>query len=89
MNKLIWLGIISLLGFLILLSGCGGELTSPNADEPPRNLDLVKVNNYLVEISWSYDTTDTDTIYYHISKKIGDSAWVDEYDVTENKYFEQ
>lgn len=87
MNKLIWLGIFSLLGILILLSGCGGEITSPNADEPPRNLDLVKVNDYLVEISWTYDTTDSDTIYYHISKKIGNSEWTDEYDVTENKYF--
>jgi hypothetical protein len=84
-NIIVKLSLLTLL--LFLLFSCGGSLVSPDINIPPDNLTLDKIAEGQIELSWTYNAG-SDTVMYHIAKKVGTSGWINPYGMTENKFFQ-
>jgi len=60
---------------LLLILSCNSELVSPDTNYPPYNLELTKIAEGQVKISWEYTAASADTVIYYISKKFGNYNW--------------
>ena len=69
----------SILILIMTLLSCTGELTSPEATNTPYNLTISKVGDGHVRLSWNFKNTTSDSILFHIAKKIGEEAWSEDY----------
>jgi hypothetical protein len=62
----------------LLLTGCGGA-TSPDDEDFPVGLNIEKLTNFSVKLTWLHETTGTDTILYQVARKTGTAAWEENY----------
>lgn len=68
---------------ILLISGCSDESnTTPNYDAPS-NIQVTKVSNGKVQITWDYTTQNANLVYI-IARKSGSEAWNETYYETTN-----
>ncbi|TSA25587.1 hypothetical protein D4R71_05065 [bacterium] len=70
------LGII----FFYLIS-CGVKLTSPGSHDAPTDLEIKKIEEGRVELSWKYSVSIEDTLQFVIAKRIGKGTWIETYSI--------
>ncbi len=71
----------------ILITSCDTKLVS-NIDEiSPDSVVLEKIAEGQIQLSWEYNISDNDSIMYYISRKSGESGWVNYLDYTENLFY--
>lgn len=75
----ILLGIIIFSCLFILLLGCGAEITSPDDYNVPTNLEIEKVAEGRIKLTWNYLSNIDDTLYFVIARKIGEQNWNENY----------
>ena len=61
---------------LFILFSCDAKLTSPDDKDIPTNLQIEKVAEGRIKLSWDYTTTSTDTIEFDIYIKEGDDVFM-------------
>jgi hypothetical protein len=69
-HAIVWASILLLTSIIIF--GCDAKLTSPSEDDVVTNIDVEKVEDGKIKISWNYTVTTDDTLEYWIARKIGD-----------------
>ncbi len=75
MSKKNYIGFIILISSLLLLLISCGKLTKVNPNEPPYNLQLTKIHQNRIELSWEYNYSKEDTILYYVYRQKGDDYW--------------
>ncbi|MCF7911248.1 MAG: hypothetical protein K9M99_01870 [Candidatus Cloacimonetes bacterium] len=71
----------------MLLTGCGSS-TAPEDGDIPVGLDIEKLTNFSIKLSWIHESTGTDTIFYQVARKSGTANWVENYVILESDVHE-
>ncbi len=70
----------------VLLFSCD-DVTSP-VDDVPINLEINQFEDNKIELSWSYNnSSSSDIIEFHISKKVGEEVWNDNFRIVDEDNF--
>ena len=76
--------ILLIIVFALFLLRCGFDITEPTQGDRPSNVNVEKIDDGKVNISWFYDlsnqTIEEDSLYYKIGRKVGVSGWNEGYD---------
>jgi hypothetical protein len=82
-----------ILGYFLLMTGallilsCGAKLVSSDLDPSPDSVQLTKIAEGQIELTWEYNDAGGDTVTYYISRKTGGYDWLNYLDFTDNKYY--
>jgi hypothetical protein len=63
--------------FSLILLSCN-TITSPIDEDTPTALKIQKLSNFSIRLSWEYEITSEDTIYYQIARKSGTGSWTED-----------
>ncbi|MCK4359459.1 MAG: hypothetical protein KAW92_12110 [Candidatus Cloacimonetes bacterium] len=70
-------GFVTLIILAFCLIACDIKLTSPGSYDAPTDLEIKKIEEGRVELSWKYPVSTEDTLQFVIAKRIGKGTWIE------------
>lgn len=69
----------------MIISGC--DATSPENTNAPYSVELQKINDTTIKLSWSYNAADADTVRFTIARKMGEQSWNESYEAVDDQLY--